>query len=133
MVLRRLAVVTALVLGLCGISTTDPARTLAQPACTYLLSAPQLKTLQGGAVQVAATLRVTSCADGVVPWKNVVCLAPTGANGRCAGTWGWNTAEVFLEPGGPAPYSSTGKGCVTSGQPPESICTPLGPVMGADQ
>jgi hypothetical protein len=127
---QRLTAIVVLLVPLCGIAATTPPPAWAQPACEYALSAPQLTTLNGGVTQITARLTVTSCADGAFPSKNVVCLSGAGSNGRCAFAWGWNAAQVFVDPGGPAPYVSTGKGCVTvaSGQLPESTCTPLGPV-----
>jgi hypothetical protein len=101
----------------------------APPTCTYNLSPPQVVDVSGTDM-VTATLSTGAC-DQSTTHESVACLQQEGSPGppQCELNNGMLTAQVFYAPYRPgATYVSTGRGCATTGNPPQSVCTPVGPV-----
>ena len=98
-------------------------------ACSYTLSPPQVMQLSGTNV-VTATLSPAAC-DHSVAYQSVACVQLQGSDGpgQCAQQNGILTAQVFYQPYRPgATYVATGKGCATTGNPPQPVCQPMGPL-----
>jgi hypothetical protein len=101
----------------------------APSTCTYNLSPPQVVPVSGTDM-VTATLSTGAC-DQSTTYLSVACLQEEGSPGppRCGHNNGLLTAQVFYAPYRPgATYVSTGRGCASTGNPPQSVCTPVGPV-----
>jgi hypothetical protein len=100
-----------------------------QPACEYTLSPPQIVQLSGTNV-VTSTLSPAACNHSVA-YSSVACIQLQGSAGpgQCAEQNGILTAQVFYQPYRPgATYVATGRGCATTGNPPQPVCTPMGPL-----
>lgn len=95
--------------------------------CAFKLTAPQLITLNGGLVQVTAALKTDAC-DHATPNHSTVCVSSAGTAGRCASAYGWQTAQVFVDPAGSNDFVSTGSGCFNYGNPTQTTCVDYGPV-----
>jgi hypothetical protein len=79
---------------------------------------------------VTATLSPAGC-DRSVAYLTVACVQLQGSDGpgQCAQQNGILTAQVFYQPYQPgATYIATGRGCATTGNPPQPVCQPMGPV-----
>jgi hypothetical protein len=118
---------TAAVLAFAG----TPAAAHAEPnsACTYTLSPPRVVQLSGTNV-VTATLSPAAC-DRSTAYLSVACVQLQGSSGpgQCAQQNGILTAQVFYQPYRPgATYVSTGRGCAATGNPPQPVCQPTGPL-----
>jgi hypothetical protein len=101
----------------------------APPPCSYTLSGPQVVQLSGTNA-VTATLSPAGC-DRSVAYQTVACVQLQGTDGpgQCAQQNGILTAQVFYQPYRPgATYIATGRGCATTGNPPQPVCQPIGPV-----
>ncbi len=101
----------------------------APPTCAYNLSPPQLVDVSGTDM-VTATVSTGAC-DHSTTYFSVVCLQEEGSPGppKCEQNNGVLTAQVFYAPYRPgATYVSTGRGCANTGNPPQPVCTPVGPV-----
>lgn len=101
----------------------------ASPPCSYTLSPPQLVQLSG-TTTVSSTLSVAGC-TGSVAYMTVACVQLHGSDGpgQCAQQNGILTAQVFYQPYRPeATYTATGMGCANTGNPPQPVCQPLGPI-----
>jgi hypothetical protein len=99
------------------------------PPCSYTLSPPHVVVLSGASV-VTATLSPAAC-DQSVAYMTVACVQLQGSEGpgQCQQQNGILTAQVFYQPYRPgATYASTGKGCATTGNPPQPVCQPTGPL-----
>ena len=99
------------------------------PPCTYTLSPPQVVPLSGTNT-VAATLSPAGC-DHSVTYLTVACVQLQGSDGpgQCAQQVGILPAQVFFQPYRPgATYVATGRGCATTGNPPQPVCKPMGPL-----
>src|SRR5262245_53877488 len=99
------------------------------PACSYRLSPPQVVQLSGTNV-VTATLAPAAC-NRSAAYLTVACLQLQGSDGpgQCAQQNGILTAQVFYQPYRPgATYISTGRGCANTGNPPQGVCQPMGPL-----
>jgi hypothetical protein len=122
-------VVTAAVgLALAGIAPVASAEP-SQPSCEYTLSPPQIVQLSGTNV-VTATLSPAAC-DRSNAYLTVACVQLQGSDGpgQCAQQNGNLTAQVFYQPYRPgATYVATGRGCATTGNPPQPVCRPMGPL-----
>lgn len=97
--------------------------------CDYRLSAPYVVDVSGTAM-VTATLEPGACNRANV-FSTVACLQREGASGpaQCDRNNGPLPAKVYYAPYQPgATYVSTGRGCATVGNPPQSVCQPTGPV-----
>ena len=99
------------------------------PPCSYTLTPPQVVQLSG-ANAVTATLSPAGC-DRAVAYQTVACVQLQGSDGpgQCAQQNGILTAQVFYQPYRPgATYIATGRGCATTGNPPQPVCRPMGPL-----
>jgi len=99
------------------------------PACSYRLSPPQVVQLSGTNA-VTATLSPASC-DRSVAYLTVACVQLQGSDGpgQCQQQNGILTAQVFYQPYRPgATYIATGRGCANTGNPPQPVCQPMGPL-----
>jgi hypothetical protein len=106
-----------------------PVAAIAQAdTCTYALSAPQLTTANGGGVQVTASLTPKECGGNAIPSIATVCVSSEGSGGRCATSYAWGVAQVFVDPIASSRYVSTGTACLNRGIPPTMACVGYGPV-----
>jgi hypothetical protein len=99
------------------------------PPCSYTLSPPQVAQLSGTNV-VTATLTPGAC-DESDSYLLVACVQLQGSDGpgQCAQGQGILPAQVYFQPYRPgATYISTGRGCSSKGNPPQSVCRPTGPL-----
>jgi hypothetical protein len=99
------------------------------PPCQYTLSPPQMVQLSGTNV-VTATLSAAGCNQSVA-YLSVACVQLQGSDGpgQCAQQSGILTAQVFYQPYRPgATYIATGRGCANTGNPPQPVCKPMGPL-----
>jgi hypothetical protein len=98
------------------------------PTCTYNLSPPQIVDVSGTRM-VTATISPGACERSNV-YLSVACLQMQGSPGppKCQASNGVLPAQVFYAPHEPgATYVSTGRGCANTGNPPQPVCTPVGP------
>jgi hypothetical protein len=120
-----LTVAAALALvGIAPVASAEPS-----PTCQYTLSPPHVGPL-GGANAVTATLSLAGC-DQSVGYMTVACVQLQGSDGpgQCAQQNGILTAQVFYQPYRPgATYVATGRGCANTGNPPQPVCQPVGPL-----
>ena len=111
--------------GTAAVASAEPS-----PAtCSYRLSPPQIAQL-GGARVVTATLSPAGC-DQSTAYMTVACVQMQGSDGpgQCAQQNGILTAQVFYQPYRPgATYTATGRGCANTGNPPQPVCQPMGPL-----
>ena len=108
-----------------GVAEAEPA---APPSCDYTLTAPHVVNVSGTDM-VTATMSPAACNRSIV-YQSVACLQVQGSDGpgRCAQNNGILVAQVYLAPYRPgATYTSTGRGCASTGNPPEPVCTTEGP------
>ena len=99
------------------------------PTCTYNLSPPQVVDVSGTRM-VTATISPGACERSNV-YLSVACLQMQGSPGppKCQSSNGVLPAQVFYAPYQPgATYVSTGRGCANTGNPPQPVCTPVGPL-----
>ena len=81
-----------------------------------------------GVAMVMSTLAPAACTGRAAPNSAQVCLSAPGSAGRCAVRHGNLTAEVYLSPYVPGTtYTALGRGCATMTNPPQAICTTVGP------
>jgi hypothetical protein len=126
--LRAPMVLAATALALAGtapVASAEPS----PPSCQYTLSPPQVVQLSGTNV-VTATLSLAGC-DQSVAYQTVACVQLQGSDGpgQCAQQVGILTAQVFYQPYRPgATYTATGRGCANTGNPPQPVCKPMGPI-----
>jgi hypothetical protein len=107
-----------------AVATAEP-----PPTCTYNLSPPQVVAVSGTDM-VTATLSPGACERSNV-YLSVACVQLQGSPQppKCEQNNGVLTAQVFYAPYRPgATYVSTGRGCANTGNPPQPVCTPVGPV-----
>ena len=124
MVLTAGAAVLALA-GTAAVAGAEPS----PPACAYTLSPPQVVQLSGTNV-VTATLSPAAC-DRPIAYLTVACVQLQGSDGpgQCAAAEGILPAQVFYQPYRPgATYIATGRGCANTGNPPQPVCQPMGPL-----
>jgi hypothetical protein len=110
--------------GIAPVASAEPS-----PTCQYTLSPPHVGPL-GGANAVTATLSLAGC-DQSVGYMTVACVQLQGSDGpgQCASQNGILTAQVFYQPYRPgATYVATGRGCANTGNPPQPVCQPVGPL-----
>lgn len=118
------AVMWALTAGV-GVAEAEPA---APSTCNYTLTPPHVVNVSGTDM-VTATMSPAGCNQSIV-FQSVACLQVQGSDGpgRCAQNNGLLTAQVYLTPYRPgATYISTGRGCASTGNPPEPVCASQGP------
>jgi hypothetical protein len=127
--LRAPMVLTATVALALGGTTAVAHAEPSLPTCAYTLSPPQVVQLSGTAV-VTATLSPAAC-DNAIAYQTVACVQLQGSDGpgQCAQQNGILTAQVFYQPYRPgATYVATGRGCANTGNPPNPVCQPVGPL-----
>jgi hypothetical protein len=98
------------------------------PTCTYNLSPPQVVDVSGTNM-VTATISPGAC-ERSNAYLTVACLQMQGSPEapKCQQNNGILPAQVFYAPYEPgATYVSTGRGCASTGNPPQPVCTPVGP------
>ena len=118
------ASVALTVAGTASVASAEPSTA----ACSYTLSPPQVVQLSG-ANMVTATLVPAAC-NRSQPYLLVACIQLQGSDGpgQCAQGTGTLPAQVYYQPYRPgATYTSSGRGCASTGNPPRSICQPAGP------
>ena len=123
-----IALTAAVVLTLSGTAAVANAEPSAPP-CSYRLSPPQVVQLSGTNV-VTATLSPAACNQSTA-YLTVACVQLQGSDGpgQCAQQNGILTAQVFYQPYRPGgTYVSTGRGCANTGNPPQGVCVPIGPL-----
>jgi hypothetical protein len=111
--------------GTAAVAHAEPSR----PPCAYTLSPPQVVQLSGTNA-VTATLSPAGC-DRSMVYLSVACLQLQGSvgPGQCAQGQGLLPAQVFYQPYQPgATYIATGRGCAATGNPPQPVCQPMGPL-----
>lgn len=111
-----------------AVAAADPV----PPTCTYNLSPPQVVDVSGTAM-VTTTLSPGAC-NRSNAYLSVACLQLQGSPEppKCEQNNGVLTAQVFYAPYRPgATYVSTGRGCATTGNPPQPVCTPVGPLTAS--
>jgi hypothetical protein len=116
---------TASLLAPAGFAAADP--TPAAP-CDYTLTAPHVVRVSGTDM-VTASISPAACARANV-YLSVACVQVQGSQeaARCEQNNGPLVAQVFFAPYQPgATYVSTGRGCATTGNPPQPVCQPVGP------
>ncbi|BBX02437.1 hypothetical protein MMOR_33730 [Mycolicibacterium moriokaense] len=99
------------------------------PTCTFNLTPPQVVSVSGTEM-VTATLSPGAC-ERSVAYLSVACLQLEGSPEapNCQQNNGVLEAQVFYAPYTPgATYVSTGRGCANTGNPPQPVCTPVGPI-----
>lgn len=99
------------------------------PTCTFNLTPPQVVSISGTEM-VTATVSPGACQRSVA-YLSVACLQLEGSPEapKCQQNNGVLAAQVFYAPYRPgATYVSTGRGCANTGNPPQPVCTPVGPV-----
>jgi hypothetical protein len=110
--------------GTAAVAVAEPPRT-----CSYNLTPPQVVDVSGTSM-VTATIQPGACERSNV-YLSVACVQKQGNPGppRCQENNGVLPAQVFYAPYEPgATYVSTGRGCANTGNPPQPVCTPVGPV-----
>ena len=118
----------AVVLTLAGSTAVASAEPSPSP-CSYRLSPPQVVQLSGTNA-VTATLSPAAC-DHSVAYLTVARgqLQSSDGPGECQQQNGILTAQVFYQPYRPgATYIATGRGCANTGNPPQPVCQPMGPL-----
>lgn len=118
--------VAAATLPLAG--TTAVAVAEPPPTCSYNLTAPQVVNVSGTNM-VTATIQPGACERANV-YLSVACVQKQGSQEapKCEENNGVLPAQVFYAPYEPgATYVSTGRGCANTGNPPQPVCTPVGP------
>jgi hypothetical protein len=119
-----IAAATLTVAATAAVAAAEPPAT-----CTYNLSPPQVVAVSGTDM-VTATLSPGAC-ERSNAYLSVACLQMQGSPEppKCEQNNGVLTAQVFYAPYRPgATYVSTGRGCANTGNPPQPVCTPVGPV-----
>ena len=119
------AAATLALSGIAPVANAEPS----EPACEYTLTPPQIVPL-GGTNAVTATLSPAAC-NRSNAYLAVACVQLQGSDGpgQCAQQNGLLTAQVFYQPYRPgATYVATGRGCATTGNPPQPVCKSMGPL-----
>lgn len=119
-----IAAATLPVAGTAAVAAAEP-----PPTCTYNLTPPQVVDVSGTSM-VTATIQPGACERSNV-YLSVACLQKQGSPEapKCEQNNGIVPAQVFYAPYQPgATYVSTGRGCANTGNPPQPVCTPVGPL-----
>jgi hypothetical protein len=128
MIRTPMVLTAAVALALAGTAAVAHAEP-SPPPCAYTLTPPQVVQLSGTNV-VTATLTPAAC-DQSDTYLLVACVQLQGSDGpgQCAQGQGILPAQVFYQPYRPgATYTSTGRGCSLTGNPPQPVCSPTGPL-----
>ncbi|ULE32370.1 hypothetical protein [Mycobacterium sp. IDR2000157661] len=127
--IRSLAIGAAAAALACASATVVAGAEPAARGCTYSMSPPHVVSVSGTQM-VTVTMSPAAC-DDANPFSTVACVQLEGGSGpgKCAQGNGTLPAQVYLSPFQPgATYIATGRGCASTGNPPESVCAPTGPV-----
>jgi hypothetical protein len=129
---RRIVTATAVVVfGLVGAPTGVAAHAeTGAPPCDFTLSPPRVVQVSGRDM-VTATVQPAGCSVGADPTSSVACVQMQGSQSaeQCEKTDGPRMAQVYYAPYRPgATYTATGRGCASTGNPPQSICQTSGPL-----
>lgn len=130
MIRSLMPLVAAAMLPVAGtaVAAADPV----PPTCTYNLSPPQVVDVSGTDM-VTATLSPGACERSNV-YLSVACLQLQGSQEapKCEQNNGVLTAQVYFAPYRPgSTYVATGRGCANTGNPPQPVCTPVGPLTAS--
>lgn len=110
--------------GVAGVAGAEPTA----PPCAYTLSPPHVVAVSGTDM-VTASISPAGCNQSN-PYLSVACIQLQGSEGPgiCEQNNGPLTAQVFYAPYQPgATYVATGRGCASTGNPPQPVCQPVGP------
>ncbi|KUI43659.1 hypothetical protein AU197_23995 [Mycobacterium sp. IS-1590] len=113
----------------CGSVTATASADPGDPPCSFTLSAPHVVQVSGTDM-VAVTMSPSGC-DGGTPYQSIACVELQGNAGpeNCVQNNGLLTARAYYSPYQPgATYVAMGRGCSTSGNPPEPVCESSGPL-----
>ena len=129
---RRLLVASAVaaVVGAAAPTLVSAHAETGAPPCAFTLSPPRVVQISG-VNMVTATIDPAACSVSAEPTFLVACVQMRGSSSteQCDTTQGPGTAQVFYSPYRPgATYTSTGRGCASTGNPPQSICQTTGPL-----
>ncbi len=100
------------------------------PPCAYTLSPPQVVQLSGTNVgdRDVLTRPAVTGRSPTSQWPACSYRAATVLDNAPRGK-GLLPAQVFYQPYRPgATYIATGRGCATTGNPPQPVCQPMGPL-----
>ena len=128
MIRSLMALPAAAMLALAGTAAVAGASP-SPPPCAYTLSPPQVVQLSGTNV-VTAKLTPAAC-DRSDSYLLVACIQLQGSDGpgQCTQGEGILPAQVYYQPYRPgATYIATGRGCSSTGNPPQPVCSPAGPL-----
>ncbi len=130
MVRRVLVACAATMLGVALLPAAVSAAETDPAPCAFTLSAPRVVQVSGRDV-VTATVQAAACGAGAETISSVACIQMQGSQTaeQCDVGEGILTAQVFYAPYRPgATYTATGRGCVLTGNPPQSNCQSTGPL-----
>jgi hypothetical protein len=95
--------------------------------CDYTMTDPVVVDVNGAAM-VTSSLDPAACTGDVHPIFAQVCVAAPGSAGRCSELSGYASPKVYVSPYVPGTtYTAWGRGCATTTNPSQPICTTLGP------
>jgi hypothetical protein len=128
---RHVVIAAAMMLGMtvapCGV---DAHAETGAPPCAFTLSPPHVVQVSGRDM-VTATMQPAACTVPAEPTSSVACVQMQGSQTaeQCEKTDGPNVAQVYYAPYRPgATYTATGRGCASTGNPPQSVCQTSGPL-----
>jgi hypothetical protein len=131
MVLRVLIACTVAMVGAAWMPATVPARAeTGAPPCSFTLTPPRVVQVSGRDM-VTTTVAPAGCVVAAEPTLSVACIQMQGSQTaeQCEYKEGTQTAQVYYAPYRPgATYTATGRGCASTGNPPQSICQTTGPL-----
>ncbi|MBX7434538.1 hypothetical protein JDV09_20895 [Mycobacterium sp. Y57] len=125
--LRTSAILAATVLAV-GSATAVASAEPDASSCDYHMTAPTVVNVSG--VDMVTTTVSTGACDAAITFQTVACIQMQGAPGpgQCAKGFGILPAQVFYQPYHPgAVYTATGRGCASTGNPPQPVCAETGP------
>jgi hypothetical protein len=112
------------------VSNASPSDDEGTGQCSFILTPPKVGQVSGLSV-VLVTLRPGPCTIHASPNSSVVCLsvAGQGSQGECASQNGQSPAEARYpyQPG--TTYVVKAQGCVSTFQPPYTLCQNFGPTQ----
>lgn len=129
--IRLIVAVALAVAAVPGVATAQPTQPAGQ-LCSYTLTPPQVVNISGTEM-VTATVSPAKC-NRSTTYLSVACVQVEGnpGPGQCVQNNGILTAQVYFSPYQPGrTYVATGRGCATTGNPPQPVCDPLGPITAA--
>jgi hypothetical protein len=130
MISRLLVACAVAVLGVAGMPPVSSLAETNAPPCEFTLSPPHVVQVSGRDM-VTATVEAAGCGVAAETISSVACIQMQGSDSaeQCDLGEGILTAQVYYAPYRPgATYSSTGRGCVLTGNPPTSTCQTTGPL-----